>query len=387
MMDSLATLAGKTSQNFTFSQPLAAAGFGLHTLNIWLAAPNDSYPANDSIRGYVFRNEPLISTYPYLERFEGGDGYWYSEGINSSWAYGTPASLSIHKAASGTKAWKTSLTGHYNDNELSYLYSPCFNVSGLTNPMLSFSLALEIENCGATLCDGAWVEYSANGGAWTKLGASGQGKNWYDNASFQLWNTQAPVRWKVASIPLPATAQPLRFRMVFSSDQGAGFDGVAIDDIHIYDRTYPLYTGGAIGPVTQSVSGGSSYVSFTSGGKMLAQINSGTSNLGNTDVTLYAHTNIINTVASQYFLPKNFVINTQNAPADSITARLFVADSDVATLVTATGCAGCSKPADAYELGITKYDNSNISLENGSLTDNNGGVYTYIPYTQIRWVP
>jgi hypothetical protein len=40
-----------------------------------------------------------------------------------------------------------------------------------------------------------------------------------------------------------------------------------------------------------------------------------------------------------------------------------------------------------YELGITKYDNSNTSLENGSLSDNTGGTSMYIPYTRIKWVP
>ena len=53
--------------------------------------------------------------------------------------YGTPSKTVINKAANGTKAWVTSLTGNYKNNELSYLYSPCFDLSGLTQPVLSFS--------------------------------------------------------------------------------------------------------------------------------------------------------------------------------------------------------------------------------------------------------
>jgi len=52
---------------------------------------------------------------------------------------GPPVKTIINKAANGTKCWVTSLTGNYNDNELSYLYSPCFDLSGLAHPILSFS--------------------------------------------------------------------------------------------------------------------------------------------------------------------------------------------------------------------------------------------------------
>ena len=58
---------------------------------------------------------------------------------NNSWEYGTPAATKINGAASGSKAWKTSLTGNYKDQQLSYLYSPCFDISGLTNPTLSIA--------------------------------------------------------------------------------------------------------------------------------------------------------------------------------------------------------------------------------------------------------
>ena len=69
----------------------------------------------------------------------------------------------ITTVASGTKAWKTKLNGNYNDEELSYLYSPCYNITGMTNPTLSLSIALDLEDCGGTLCDGAYFEYSKEG--------------------------------------------------------------------------------------------------------------------------------------------------------------------------------------------------------------------------------
>lgn len=386
--DSILNIAGKTTVPFTFFQPINAAAPGAHTLKIWVEAVGDSYKVNDTILNYSFRNQPLITAYPYLQDFENGDGFWFAEGQNNSWQYGTPSSVRIHKAASGTKAWKTSLAANHNDNERSYLYSPCFSLSGLTSPMLSFSMASEIEDCGpTTLCDGAWVEYSTNDTLWTKLGAAGQGTNWYTNSNFQVWNSQGGYRWKVASIPLPTgLTQPLRIRFVMYGDPGTSFEGLAVDDVHVFDRVYPLYAGPAVGPISQTPGSGA-FTNYLSGGALIARLNPNTGNPGSTDLTVYTHANIINAASSQYFLPRSFVVNTQNAPTDSVTTRLFIPDADVLTLVNATGCGHCSKPEDAYELGITKYDNTNQSLENGSLSDNIGGQYEFIPANRVRWVP
>ena len=95
-------------------------------------------------------NAPVITTFPHIENFELNNGYWRSSGNNNSWEYGIPAADKINKAASGAKAWKTNLTGNYKDNETSYFYSPCFNISGMTNPTLSFNIALDLEDCGST---------------------------------------------------------------------------------------------------------------------------------------------------------------------------------------------------------------------------------------------
>lgn len=385
----ITTLPGKDTVDFTFGTSLPALSTGVHTLDVWLSVGGDTYLLNDSLLDFSFRNQPLIASFPHLENFEANDGFWYSGGNNSSWGYGTPASIQIDKAASGTKAWKTGVGSNYNDLENSYLYSPCYDISGLTSPMLSFSMAQDIENCGSVLCDGAHMEYSYDGLSWTKLGASGQGTNWYNNPGFQVWNLQNDTRWKVASIPLPASAQPIRLRFVFHSDPGASREGLAIDDIHIYNLDKAIYNGSTVGPVTNTVNSGSGWVNFESSGQILAQINPGTHNLGSTDVNMYAHANIVNqsSTSPQYFLPRSFRVNSASVPADSITARLYILDSEVLTMLNATSCPSCSKPDDAYELGITKYDDPNPAFENGSLADNGGGIYTYYPFTKIRWVP
>ncbi len=81
---------------------------------------------------------------------------------------------SLTKQSNGTKAWVTNLSGNHNNNEFSYLYSPCFDLSSLTQPVLSFSHIFRTEdNCN---CDFHWVEYSTDGSNWNKLGTTWR---WY----------------------------------------------------------------------------------------------------------------------------------------------------------------------------------------------------------------
>lgn len=383
--DTITSLAGKTSVIHTCSQLITGIVPGIHLIQAWVTAAGDTYPKNDTLTKVV-RNQPLISSFPYLENFEANDGYWFTAGSNSSWQYGTPSSANVTRAASGTKAWKTNLNGTYNDYELSYLYSPCFNIAGLTQPMLSFSTVMEIENCAPTVCDGAWMEYTTNNGqTWTKLGAAGQGQSWYTNASVNVWDQEGDYRWHVTSIPLPVTSQTLRLRFVLYSDPGVDKEGISIDDIHIYNRDYPLYNFTGVGPITQSVSG-NNYINFISAGKILAQIKPDGQNIGATDISLYTQAAPLND-GQRYYLPESFTVNCATSPSDSVTARFYVTDNAVNSLVNASGCIPCSKPKDVYRLGIAKYDDTTPAKENGSLSDNTSGTWTYYAPSRIKWVP
>ena len=72
-------------------------------------------------------------------------------------------------------------------------------------------MALDIEDCGASICDGAYVEYSLDGRNWARLGANGQGTNWYNKnyASNNMWSAQNYDRWHVATIPLSVIPVPV----------------------------------------------------------------------------------------------------------------------------------------------------------------------------------
>jgi len=379
--DTIFYLGPKDTVTHTFKTQLVANTLGNHKLNIWLRAEGDSYLPNDSILNYNFRNQPSITSFPYLENFEMGDGDWFAEGQNNSWQYGTPNSQRLNKAASGTKIWTTNLTGNYNDNEESYLYSPCFEIAGLDNPMLSFSLSTHVENCGSTLCDAAFVEYSEDGIIWKKLGNNGEGTNWYGN--LQVWN-DTTIRWRVASIALPKNIPSLKLRFVMKSDAAAAWNGIGIDDIHIFDLKHSIYEGPSTKVTNTAIAGG--WIDFNSGDELLAQIQS-PADLGTTEVLLYDHPSLIHPILNQYRLSRSFVVNNSASIGDSVLLRLFITDAEVTRLISDRQCDTCPKAQDAYRLGITKYDDEDKARENGSLSDNLNGNYSFIPHTQIQWVP
>ncbi|MES1214365.1 MAG: S8 family serine peptidase [Bacteroidota bacterium] len=390
---SIASIAGNASIQYTFTSTIPAFAIqGNHTVQVWVDLNSDSYHNNDTA-SITLTNLPMISSFPYLENFESGNGNWHSAGKINSWEYGTPSSIKINRAASGTKAWKTRLAGNYEDLEYSYLYSPCFNISGMTAPTLSLSIALDLEDCGATSCDGAYMEYSSDGKIWKRLGTYNQSgsTNWYNkNYSINnLWSIQNYTRWHVATVPLPTGLTQLRLRFVLTADPAVNREGVAIDDIHIYDNTKGIYDGITMStPVTQNISNGPNWIDFTSGGKLVASVNSPTQPMGSTNVQAYINTASVRNDSNQYYHDRNITIKpANNNLSDSVSVRFYYLDSEAERLINATGCSTCTKPTSAYELGIPKYNDVDDTKENGVITDNAKGAWSFIPYDNLKLVP
>ncbi len=367
---------------------------GNHTIRVWVDYTTDNIPENDSA-AIETNSLPLVTAFPYLEDFETNNGYWFTSASGgSTWEYGTPNSAKINRAASGTKAWKTNRIGYYNDNELSYLYSPCFNLTGMTNPTISFSLSLDIEDCGVVLCDAAWMEYSTNGGAtWTKLGAVGSGTNWYNKnySGNHVWSQQDYIRWHVATAALPTSNNSsLRLRFVFDSDPGLNKDGIAVDDIHIYDNLYGIYDVTGTSPVVNQTANGTGWIDFIETGtnKLIASVNPNGLSMGSTDVQSYVHTGAVRINSEQFYHNRNITIKPATVNlADSATVRFYFLDSETEALINATGCSYCYKPAMACELGVTKYSDADDNMENGTLADNTPGNYLFINNSKVRFVP
>lgn len=390
IQETIPAINGNATLLYEFATRANLSALGPHVIKVWTAFPSDTYRDNDTLTVTIV-NSPVINSFPHIEDFEANNGNWYTGGKRSSWEYGTPASNGINRAASGSKAWKTRLAGSYNDNELSYLYSPCYDISGMDHPMLSFSLALDLEDCGAAFCDGTWVEYSADGITWTRLGANGQGTNWYNKnyAGNNLWSIANYTRWHVASIPLPANISRLRLRFVLSSDPYVAREGMAIDDIHIYDNDYGIYTGVTMAaPTTPLAVSGSNWIDFMENNQLIASVNANGQTMGNTTAQAYINTAAVRNNSGQYYHDRNITIKPATTSlADSATVRFYFLDTETERLINATGCVNCTKPSMAYELGVSKYTNSNKTIEDGDIDNNAGGNWLFIPPANARKVP
>ena len=199
----------------------------------------------------------------YFEDFELSNGGWVEEvdsleGEKSdsiSWVFGTPTGEIIHSAASGSSAWWTGANNgsgdaSYYNSENSFVNSPCFDLTQLSRPMVSFNFWSDAQS----RFDGTVFQYSTDGGfEWGNVGTLNEGINWYNesgltgNPGQQLgigWS-DTTGGWKVAKFNLNQIPKNLRnsvrFRFAFGSNddnpEGAKFNGFAFDDVFIGEKS------------------------------------------------------------------------------------------------------------------------------------------------------
>lgn len=205
----------------------------------------------------------------YVQSFENGHDWFISEELGlgnlSSWALSTPTGDTISGAASGVNAWITNAgidgngnpTNTYNKSENSWVESPCFDLSELERPVLTFKIWSDTEEG----FDGAVLEYSVEDTTswetdWKVVGSIDEGLNWYNSPgisgspgnqqgvsigwSGKLHSTWETVKYPLDAIRVEADGRPVRFRVAFGSNSdnaiGKTFDGFAFDDFTIESR-------------------------------------------------------------------------------------------------------------------------------------------------------
>jgi hypothetical protein len=227
---------------FTFSTPANLSIPGLKSLVFRTFLDGDQDAANDAYSTTLFVF-PTVS-YPYQASFESTSSFWYPSGTNSSWQWGTPSGTYNNKASHGTKVWATSLAQNYKNNELSYLESPCFDLTGAEYPIFSFDYIMQIEQG----VDGLAVQYSVDGGSWSLLTAHNDySANWYDTEDVEALGTdgwsQNKTNYVTAKTLLPNDAwdaSNVKFRFVFASNSSVTHEGVALDMVKVYELPYDL---------------------------------------------------------------------------------------------------------------------------------------------------
>ena len=223
-----------STESFTFDPTQATFGPpGLYTIRAWTELEDDQDRANDTLTTVV-RHIRRVGELPYREDFSATDGDWFAERAGrgpSSWAHGPL----VGRPDSG---WATNPDGDYNDNELSYLNSPCFDLGELAvDPVFSVLLSVDTEED----FDALWLESSVDGGtSWRRVRSNPGSVFWYNDLANQQWEGRGGNggRPAAASTVLDGLAgQPeVRFRFVFRSSRAGTRPGVTIGNVRILER-------------------------------------------------------------------------------------------------------------------------------------------------------
>ncbi|MCB0738215.1 MAG: T9SS type A sorting domain-containing protein [Bacteroidetes bacterium] len=378
--DTISSILSGQTVNFSFTVKANMSATTAHQLMFYTHHAADNYAINDTVSGFEVVNIKYVTTYPYFEDFETDNGTFYAEGWNSTWEHGVPSSNNsvIKRAASGTKAWVTNLDGGYDANESSFLRSPYFDLSGFaSNPIIAVSIIHKLE-----WDPYVYIQYSEDGQQWNYMPATNSGKNWQ-----QFGFSQNRTHWQVVSTEIPLSSitnkDSVQFRVWF--DAGFGFDvydGFGIDNFHIHEKA-EMHDGNTVKNINSAVSG-NAWIHFASNGKRVASINPQGQNLGNVNVTTYVNTAGTVNFANQYLLNRSWVIEPTNQPTNPVKVRLYMLDTEIETLRSASGCQTCSGIEDAFNLGITKYHGNN---QDSVLSNNTSGNYTWIGGSDIKIIP
>ena len=202
------------------------------------AAFGDMDPSNDVVFDF-YTAAPNEDGQNYMMGYEMGTAGWFGTG---DFELGAPAGTVIASAGGGASSWVSNLGGNYSDNLESYIYSPCFDFSAYaSDPTISFDVYWDIEDAW----DGAWLETSTDGGfTWDKLGAMGEGTNWYsadvsaNQPIGEVWNgtgANGSGGWVTASHDADGTAGEgsVQFRFVMWSDGNTNNEGLGVDNFNV----------------------------------------------------------------------------------------------------------------------------------------------------------
>jgi hypothetical protein len=379
------SIAANSTVDYTFSTTADLSAFKAYDIDAWVQLPGDTYAVNDSLTNQQLHNSPVINTYPFLERFENTDGNFFTKGNYSYWKLGATDPVTrarLNRAANGNNAWFTGLYGGYKPNDSSFLYSPCFDLSSLTNPVLSFAHISQQEDN----IDYHTVEYTTdNGATWQRLGVQNGGINWFNGAA-NIWRTSLQ-RWHVSSVLIPTNASSVRFRFLFYSNGSVQREGIGIDDFRIGEAESIFSGGYDVTGTVQTINGGNNWIHFSEGGELFASINPLGQNLGNTTANVHFNTTgLTRFINGYYYMDRNIVIRSANTPTDSVLVRFYFTEAEAASMIGASSCGpSCQTISDAFVTGVYKFSGSE-PVENGVIDDGTG-TYHFITPDKVDIVP
>ncbi|RMG72298.1 MAG: hypothetical protein D6722_05645, partial [Bacteroidetes bacterium] len=197
---------------------------GTYTFTLFTDLNGDGNTTNDTT--VVAVTPGASESVPYLETFENGFPTTWENDANDSgedWRYSNPTNTTYgpdavdHTTGSGEYMWVDDSSPHNNPINL---ITPCFDLSGLSNPIMEFWIWSQIEDANQDMLlhldlevDGVWNDdiiapLASQGAAWNLISQS--------------------------LVPYIGSTVRVRFR---AEEVGTGFQhDVAIDDFRIFDQ-------------------------------------------------------------------------------------------------------------------------------------------------------
>ncbi|MBC6992718.1 T9SS type A sorting domain-containing protein [Neolewinella lacunae] len=228
-----------STEFFTFDLRASLNRPGTYKFTLFTQLEGDEDPSNDTLVIFV-NHVPLITNFPYHEDFEANDGFWYKERAGraaASWRWGEPLGTIIDRAPDGRNAWVTNLRGDYNNEEKSYLYSPCFDLADMTEAPL-FSAVLQVET--EADFDNVYLEMTKDRGEnWSRVENSPAAFSWYNDLANRYWEGDGGFNGMprlVGNLLEGAAGEEIQLRFVFNSGLSDTREGVLVDAVSLGQR-------------------------------------------------------------------------------------------------------------------------------------------------------
>ncbi|MEO1515665.1 MAG: S8 family serine peptidase [Bacteroidota bacterium] len=242
------SLPGGITVNFQFALPLLVEQSGRHHLKAWVSLSQDEARYNDTIHFNFVQLDGPMEKLPYFENFDEFDNCDSEAACNTScpldkgwinlsnqsedltdWrvhngmtpSYGTGPATDQNTATQRGRYLYLESSNNCHKKE-AVLISPCFDLSGLTQPVLTFWYHMQGQDVGELRVS------IFNGQRWALLVQPLQGEQ--------------GKNWRNLEIDLKAyVGQKVNIR--FSATTGAGFlSDIAIDNVGLFDKNSPPVT-------------------------------------------------------------------------------------------------------------------------------------------------
>lgn len=177
----ITNLPSETNLNETFSFTKSITSDGLFYVFYKIDSENSVNEINEANNINHFEIEQITKLVsPYFNDFENQSNYWSHEATlgNDDWQLGQANGTILNNTFSGNKAWITNKNGNLSDLSRMHLYTPSFDLTSLSKPVLEFDM---LSDANRWAYAGANISYSIdNGNTWLVLLPS--------NESYSKWH-------------------------------------------------------------------------------------------------------------------------------------------------------------------------------------------------------